>query len=545
VVVGGYASYQRLKESPQPAQVIESEKLFVIAVAPFWGQNADALEEGKVMQALVERRLVEELGEEKTVKILGKKEILEAPQSHDDAKAVGEELGATIVLWGEVLVLRGEVEIQPYVELVKWFHGAGEWSMQGMQTSLEGPNQLSLRKAKAEDVGQIALQVAGAFYRKKKPERALALLQRITPPTPESLVGQGLILLDRAAWSESMELFKRAADLDSNEPRAYWGTAGVYLGQRDYDGAVVWYRKAIEADSEFLPPYSGVGLCLAFQGKYDEATQWLERTIALFPGFFWAYLNMGTIDFRQERYDNAGVWVEKAIDVAGSAGELASAYTFMGAIHRHLGDNDEGQRWYEKAIESDPEASGPYMNIGNIFYEKQEYEEAIKWYQRGSRLSWGRVPIQYPASYMFLERYPEAVDTFRRLVEVHPGDRYNALLYIICLHLVGEREEAREQTTLQAETLDDDAWINAVIRFYAGEITEEDVLKEAEAEDPKTDNEQKCEAYYYLGMASLLGVHDGVQPDTTLARQYFEDCVSTGVEHFTEIKLARQMLESP
>ena len=214
-------------------------------------------------------------------------------------------------------------------------------------------------------------------------------------------------------------------------------------------------------------------------------------------------------------------------------------------MHRRLGQNDEAQRWYEKAIEVYPELPGPYNNIGNINYEKQEYEEAIEWYERGAQLSQGRVSVQLPVSYMVLERYPEAVDTFRRLVEVHPGDLYNAMMYIICLHLAGERAEAREQTALQATTLGDDAWIAPVIRFFAGEISDEGVLKGAEAEDPEKDNEQKCEAYYYLGMAHLLGVHDGVEPDTTSAMKYFEKCVSTGVEHFMEFKLARQMLESP
>jgi serine/threonine-protein kinase len=545
VIAGGYAGYQHFKESREPTQTVEVEKRFVVAVAPFWGQNAEALEEGKVMQALVERRLVEEFGDDKTVAVLGKKQVVVAPQSHDDAKALGEELGATSVLWGEVLVLRGEVEVQPYVTLVKWIRNFWEdWSTESMQTSLEGSNQLSLRKAKAEDVGQVALQVAGAFYRRKDPDKALAILQKIIPPTPESLVGQGVILLDRAEWGESEKAFQRAIDLAPDEARPYWGMAGVYQGQRDYDGAIQWYQKAIEVNSTFRLAHLGVTDCLVRLGKYDEATRWNEKTLAHFPGYFWAIMYMGILDNLQERYDKAKVWGEKAIDIAVNPSELAGAYVFMGAIHRRQGDKDEAQLWYEKAIELDPEDGRPYFTIGNIKYEDQAYEEAIKWYERGGQLSWGSVYFNLPASYMMLGRYPEAAETLRRMMEVHPGDHYNALWYTICLHHMGENEKASEHAAMQAKTLDDEAWFTPVIRFYAGEITEEEVLKKAEAEDPKKDNEQKCGAYYYLGMAHLLGVPDGIEPDTTLAMKYFEKCVSTGVEGFIEFKLARRILES-
>jgi lipoprotein NlpI len=109
---------------------------------------------------------------------------------------------------------------------------------------------------------------------------------------------------------------------------------------------------------------------------------------------------------------------------------------------------------------------------------------------------------------------------------------------------MGEHERAGEYAAMQAEALENDAWYAPVIRFYSGEVAEEAVLKGAEAQDPERENERKCEAYYFLGIAHLLGVPDGVEADTTLAMKYFENCVSTGVARFTEYKLAKQILES-
>ena len=543
VIAGGYAGYQRFKESREPVRMAGEENRFVIAVAPFWGQNAEAVEEGKVMQALVERRLVEELGEDKTVAVLGKKQVVLAPQSHEDAKALGEGVGATIVLWGEVLVLRGEVEVQPYLTLVEWVPNFFEdYSTGSMQAKTEGSNQLSLRKAKAKDVGQVALRVAGAFYSKKNPDKALAILQRIIPPTVESLMDQGMILAARYEWDESEKLIQQAIDLAPDEARPYYGMAVFYMIQRNCLGAIPWYQKAIEVDSTFRPAHIGIGFCLTVMGKFDEATRWCEKTLVLFPGDFWAIMNMSSLENYQERYDNAKESCEKAIDVARNPSELARAYLLMGDIHRREGENDEGQRWYEKSIEHDPENWMPYYSIGSINYEKQAYEEAIKWYERGVRLPPNRVPAELPASYMILGRYPEAAETIRRFMDIYPGDNFR-VWYITCLLQMGEKEKANEQAAAWAKTLDDDAWSAPVIRFYAGEITEGEVLKAAEVGGAKKDNEQKCEAYYHLGMAHLFGFPDGVESNTTSAKKYFENCVSTSMEGLVEFKLAKQELD--
>ena len=197
VAAGGLIGLQLLKDPPPPVQSPSDTAHLVIAVAPFWGQNAEATEEGRVMQALVERKLAEVLGKDESVTILGKKDVSESPQSKDDAQSLGQKHEATIVIWGEVLVLRGEVEIQPYLTYVKWFREGVERRSDGMQASLDGANQLGLRKAKAEDIGQLAIQMAASIYHNIDSERALAMLRKISPPTSESLLRQGLLLLER------------------------------------------------------------------------------------------------------------------------------------------------------------------------------------------------------------------------------------------------------------------------------------------------------------------------------------------------------------
>jgi lipoprotein NlpI len=75
-------------------------------------------------------------------------------------------------------------------------------------------------------------------------------------------------------------------------------------------------------------------------------------------------------------------------------------------------------------------------------------------------------------------------------------------------------------------------WPSKVGRFLAGQLTESDFLKAAEDTNPRTDQEQHCEAYFYAGSKRLI------EDDKTTATDYFKKCLATDVKHFEEYQSA-------
>jgi lipoprotein NlpI len=119
---------------------------------------------------------------------------------------------------------------------------------------------------------------------------------------------------------------------------------------------------------------------------------------------------------------------------------------------------------------------------------------------------------------------------------------YDASDYFIHLHRAGAPDKAREYIAGRSGELENDDWIAPLVQFYAGEITEDSLLSRTGAEDPDTDKGQKCEAYYYLGMGYLLGIHSSVPADTAKAIDYFEKCLGTNVVSYNEYKRAGREL---
>lgn len=564
------------EEGPAVPEAESQEGAFVVVVAPFWDQTGDAAEESRVMQALIERRVSDELGGEEDVRILGR-DIMDTPRTHDEARALGEKLGATIVVWGEVLVLRDEVEIQPFMTVVEYDYWTRDRSAAALLANLKEPSQLALRKAKAEEVGDMALLVAGAYYREKDPDKALSVLQRISPPTSESVRSQGHVYRDHGNLEEAIRLYEEAIELDPDDAWARVALGDAYQIQRRIEPAIEQYEIAIKNDSTLAYPRHNLGLMYYWQGKTEAAITEYERSIELAPDFHWPYNSLGLVYRQQGKLDEAIRLFEKATEVNP---EYSLAYMNLGYSCWMLGDCQAATAHFEKAADIYPESAWFQSTLGYAHVINGEYEEAMAAMQKAIELKWedprvhllvgltyfhvgefdsavsmlskavdlnpGIVDYRIPLARAHLElgQYSAAVSSMEAAIQIDPAETYNHLLYSIVLCKAGRGTEARSHVGEFVKTLGDSAWAAPVVRFYAGECTEEEVFKAAEAPEPRTTKEQRSEAFYFMGMAHLLGLSSGDAPaDTAKAREYLEKCIALDLRAADEYSWARRELE--
>jgi lipoprotein NlpI len=148
-------------------------------------------------------------------------------------------------------------------------------------------------------------------------------------------------------------------------------------------------------------------------------------------------------------------------------------------------------------------------------------------------------------AYTYQGRYEQAASEFKAIIEADPYVYYH-LFYALSLHRVGRAEESRVYLREFAESFEGDPWESSLLDFLTGELDEATLLSLAKSEDPKTEREQECEAFYYIGTAYLLetdAVLESRHPDTAKAQAYFEKCLGTGIWQFLEYFSARGELD--
>jgi eukaryotic-like serine/threonine-protein kinase len=87
---------------------------FAVAVAPFYGPDAESLREGRVLAALVESSLLRRLPEG-DVDVVGIDETGRIVRSTRMAKSLADKLDVDVLVWGEAFALAGEVEFVPHL----------------------------------------------------------------------------------------------------------------------------------------------------------------------------------------------------------------------------------------------------------------------------------------------------------------------------------------------------------------------------------------------------------------------------------------------
>lgn len=180
LVVASLVGYQRFHHRyPQGT--------FVVAVAPLYGPDEESTHEGRIVATLVESDLNERLRPDEAT-VLGLEETRKAIRTAQGARTLGERLGATVVVWGQALSFRGQVEIETRVTAVD-ASTAGDETPNTEAGTLDAaaPNPIGLRKARAAAaVNGIGLLAARHAVAAGRAQTALAILDRL-PRSREAL----------------------------------------------------------------------------------------------------------------------------------------------------------------------------------------------------------------------------------------------------------------------------------------------------------------------------------------------------------------------
>jgi hypothetical protein len=142
--------------------------------------------------------------------------------------------------------------------------------------------------------------------------------------------------------------------------------------------------------------------------------------------------------------------------------------------------------------------------------------------------------------------YGEAAQLFPDRIAQTPTSFSLRLFQFLALQRNGQADDARAFIARVADRLTDRKWAGPVVLFYAGRLSEDDVLKAAASVDPVVDQQRKCEAYYYLAMAYLLKlgtVHSDSATSAAKVQEYLKKCVATGVVTYVEYRAASEELQ--
>lgn len=90
--------------------------------------------------------------------------------------------------------------------------------------------------------------------------------------------------------------FKKALELDSQDPRVLNNMGISYFSRGEFDDAKAAFKAAVEADGHFVMALNNLGLCYLKEGNYPKAVNAFNQVLALNPRFESARENLNKLE---------------------------------------------------------------------------------------------------------------------------------------------------------------------------------------------------------------------------------------------------------
>jgi tetratricopeptide (TPR) repeat protein len=341
----------------------------------------------------------------------------------------------------------------------------------------------------------------------------------------DALCTQGNLKKDKGDLDGAIADYTRAIEVDPKYATAYTNRGNVKLAKGDLDGSIADHTRAIEIDPKHSAAYFNRAYAKERKDDLDGSIADYTRAIEIEPKYAAAYSNRGNVKKRKGDVDGAVADYTRAIEVDP---KFANGYYNRGNVKKDRGDLDGSVADYTRVIEVDPKYAAAYYKRGSVKQAKGDLEGAIADYTRTTEAD-----PKYNAAYYYrgalhynAGSWKEAVADFQKSAELDPANQeYPRFRVWLSRSRMNERDAATKELARffeERKSGQPGDWPSKIAQHLTGALGDADFLKAAESNDPKTDREQKGEAYFYAGSRRLL------EGDKAGAKEFFQKCLDAG-----------------
>ena len=163
---------------------------------------------------------------------------------------------------------------------------------------------------------------------------------------------------------------------------------------------------------------------LYLEKRYSQAKRQLIENLNRFPNYGPSHLLLGQIYFFS-RKPNYGAAVQEFQKVTSICPAWQEGFQWLGIALKKIGKVEEALTAFHNTILLSPEDSRPYIDLGILFTEKEQYAEAIEMLRKGLELkpycTEADVRLFLAEALMKNGQLSDARSEWRRILEIEPG----------------------------------------------------------------------------------------------------------------------------
>lgn len=182
-------------------------------------------------------------------------------------------------------------------------------------------------------------------------------------------------LYNEGQYDEALDVLREGLALYPHAVELHVGVGYARLAREEFAWARRSFEEALVLDPEHEDALAGLGEVLLKLGLEDAARKAFRTTLALgYEDDLELMLQIGRALFREGLIEDA----KEYFDIAVRQGpESAESVALVGYAQHRLGDDDAAIATLRRALQLDAEHAEARIYLGNILYDRGEYEAAL------------------------------------------------------------------------------------------------------------------------------------------------------------------------
>lgn len=267
-------------------------------------------------------------------------------------------------------------------------------------------------------------------------EQAQGFIKRainINPGLAQLHYTLALVYSARGRLTDAVEEYRQSIRLDPDNTKAYVNIAKIYMSQGDYPRAMLELEAAkiaspssVEADElskesvfKFTSSRLQEGIDVFLGGDKRRGYSLIMQAIEAAPDFAYAHYVLGYFYFTDDNLSKAEEEAEAALRRDGN---LWMAQKLIGDIHFQKGEYEDALKAYKATAALNNDDAVLYNDMGLACMQMEKYSEGIYYLKEAFRLNPGNANILYSLASVYRDRgmFREAQERYRQLIRMHP-----------------------------------------------------------------------------------------------------------------------------
>ena len=182
-------------------------------------------------------------------------------------------------------------------------------------------------------------------------------------------------LYNEGNYDEALTMLREGLGLYPNAGELHVGVGYARLARDEFAWARKAFEEALVLDPEHEDALAGLGETLLRFGQTPQAMKTFRRILELgYADDIELMLQVGRALFREGLIAEAKEYFEIAVQ---QVPENAEAVAMVGYAQHRLGDDIGAEETLKKALQLDPDHSEARIYLGNLLYDREQFEAAL------------------------------------------------------------------------------------------------------------------------------------------------------------------------